>query len=480
MAPKETHISGTGAVPAKRRTIIMSDLGSGELPARVAVIGSGPAGFYAAEALLGSEAEVEVDMYEKLPAPFGLVRYGVAPDHAKIKKVISTYEKTAARPGFSYLGNVKVGVDISADELRRYYDAVIFTTGAQTDRHLRIPGENLPGSHAATEFVAWYNGHPEYTECTFDLSHNTAVVIGVGNVAVDVARILAKSYDELKETDIAEHALDVLAESNIRDVHLIGRRGPAQAKFTAQELKELGELEVCDLIVDESALALNPESLAELADPANKSAAKIYKILTDFAARPPAGKERRLFLHFLKSPIELAGRERVERVVLEHNRLTGQPGAQRSTGTGVKEDLECGILFRSVGYRGVPIPGLPFRDDWGIVPNEAGRVTDNGKPVAGIYVAGWIKRGPSGIIGTNKPDSITTVKNLLADLPSLQPCSNRDPRAVRDFLSDRGVRVVDYAAWQRIDAAEVERGREKGKPREKFVTVEELLTAAGI
>jgi ferredoxin--NADP+ reductase len=458
----------------------MSDLGTPETPARVAIVGSGPSGFYAAEALFAAQAEVDVDVFDKLPAPFGLVRYGVAPDHGKIKNVIKVYEKTAANPRFAFLGNVDVGNDVSVEELKRHYDAIIFTSGAQTDRHLGIPGEDLPGSHPATEFVAWYNGHPEYTDREFDLSHEAAVVIGVGNVAVDVARILAKSVDELAHTDIARHALDVLAQSNIRDVHLIGRRGPAQAKFTAQELKELGDLAICDLVMDESALELNPESRAELDDPKNKGAVKIYNLLRDFARRSAGQKTRRLYLHFLESPIELVGDGRLERVVLEQNTLTGQPGKQRSRGTGVTKDLDCGILFRSVGYRGVPIPGVPFRDDWGIIPNEGGRVTQDGSTVPGIYAAGWIKRGPSGIIGTNKPCSIETVKNFLADLSTLTPCPDRDRGAVRRLLADKSVTVVDYDAWRKIDAAEIERGKPEGKPREKFVTLDEMLAAAGL
>jgi ferredoxin--NADP+ reductase len=460
----------------------MSNLGTSEQPARVAIVGSGPSGFYAAEALFNSAPEVKVDMYDRLPAPFGLVRYGVAPDHGKIKNVTKVYEKTASNPAFSFFGNVEVGVDVAVEELRSYYDAIIFTSGAQSDRQLGIPGEDLAGSHPATEFVAWYNGHPDYTDCQFDLSHETAVVIGVGNVAVDVARILSKTVDELKNTDIARHALDALAESKIKDVHLIGRRGPAQAKFTAQELKEMGELGDCDLVMQAGALELNPESRAELDDPKNKQAIKIYKLLTDFTERPAGSKPKRLFLRFLESPVEIVGDDRISQVVLEKNELTGEPGRQKSTGTGEKETLDCGILFRSVGYRGIPIPGVPFRDDWGIIPNEDGRVTEtvDGPPVPGLYTAGWIKRGPSGIIGTNKPCSIATVKNLIADLPSITPCPNRDSRQLLELLAGKGVKVVDYDAWKKIDAAEVERGEAKGKPREKFVTVDDMLSAAGV
>ncbi len=460
----------------------MSNLGTVEQPARIAIVGSGPSGFYAAEALLGAEEKLTVDMYDRLPTPFGLVRYGVAPDHAKIKNVTKKYEKTASNSSFRFIGNVDVGVDISVEDLRQYYDAILFASGAQMDRHLGIPGEDLKGSHPATEFVAWYNGHPDFSDKKFDLSHQTAIVIGVGNVAVDVARILAKTKDELKDSDIAQHALDALEASKIRDVHLVGRRGPAQAAFTPQELKELGELEDCDLVIDRSVLDLNPESLEELDEPKNRNARKIVDMLTKLADRPPGEEEktRRLFLHFLKSPTQIAGEGKMARAVLETNKLTGDPGEQKSTGTGATETVECGLLFRSVGYRGTAIPGVPFHEAWGIIENEEGRITDDGKPVPGLYAAGWIKRGPSGIIGTNKPCSIETVKNLLADLPSLEPCSERDVQQLLDDLAGKGVKVVDYAAWRKIDAAEIARGQAKGKPREKFVTVDDMLKAADL
>lgn len=455
-------------------------LGTKELPARVAIVGSGPSGFYAAGALFGADPEVLVDMYDRLPAPFGLVRYGVAPDHGKIKNVIKVYEKSASNPAFSFFGNVDIGKDIQVAELRKYYDAIIFASGAQSDRHLRIPGEDLPGSHSATEFVAWYNGHPDYVDWKFDLSCETAVVIGVGNTAVDVARILSKTADELKDTDIAEHALEVLAGSRVKDVHLIGRRGPAQAKFTPQELKELGEMGSCGLVLDGASLELNPESRAELDDPKNSEARKIYELLTGFAQKPPSSKPKRLLLHFLKSPIEFVGDERVNEVVLEWNRLTGEPGNQKSVGSGETERLDCGVVFRSVGYRGVAIPGVPFHEKWAIIPNEDGRVVDDGKPIAGLYTAGWIKRGPLGLIGSNKPCSIETVKNLLADLPALEPCPNRDGQPLLDHLSRNGIRVIDYDTWKKIDAVEIDRGKAEGKPREKIVNVNDMFAAVGL
>jgi ferredoxin--NADP+ reductase len=447
----------------------------GEPSLRIAVVGSGPAGFYAAEALLAAEPPVEVDVYDALPAPFGLVRYGVAPDHPKIKNIIARYEKTAAHPGFAFLGNVTVGKDISVDEMRRFYDAIVFANGAQTDRRLGIPGEDLPGSYTATEFVAWYNGHPDYQDRDFDLSHECAVVIGQGNVAVDVARILCKTVDELKHTDITARALEVLAESRVREVRMIGRRGPVQAAFTPPEMKELGEFEDCDLIVDPAELELNDASRAELEVLKWREAQKNYDLLRTAADRAPAGKTRRLLIQFYRGPRELVGGPRLDGVLLERNTLSGEPGQQKATGSGVTELVPCGVLFRSVGYRGVPLAGVPFDEKNAVIPNIEGRVMRDGQPVPGLYAAGWIKRGPSGIIGTNKPDSFETVKSVVADLPSLLRCAEPSREALLAFLKSRHVRVVGYDDWRRIDAAEVERGAPIGKPREKFTSVEEML-----
>jgi ferredoxin--NADP+ reductase len=446
---------------------------------RVAVVGSGPAGFYAAEALFGVDARVLVDLYDRLPAPFGLVRYGVAPDHAKIKNVIKVYERTAQNPNFAFLGNVAVGDDISVDELRMFYDAIIFACGAETDRRLGIPGEDLPGSYTATEFVAWYNGHPDYQGRTFDLSHEVAVVIGQGNVAIDVARILSKTVDELKTTDITARALELLAESRVREIYMIGRRGPVQAAFTPQEIKEFGNLADCDPVVDAADLEVCGSSQVELKDTKNSQARKNYAALEDFAGRPEGAKSRRFIVRFFQSPIEIRGEGKVEEIVLEKNALIGEPFAQKAAGTGEKFTLPCGAFFRSVGYRGVAIPGVPFEDRKGIFPNRSGRILADGQPVRGMYAAGWIKRGPSGIIGTNKPDSIETAKNVIADLPSLEPCERPDRAAVFDFLVSKGVRVVNYDDWRRIDAAEIERGKRVGKPREKFVDVQEMIAACG-
>lgn len=444
---------------------------------RVAIVGSGPGGFYAAEALLAG-GNVQVDMIEALPAPFGLVRYGVAPDHGKIKSIITRYEKTAAHPGFAFLGNVTVGRDISFDVLQHFYDAVVFASGAQTDRRLGIPGEDLPGSYTATEFVAWYNGHPEFRERTFDLSQERVVVIGQGNVAVDVARILCKTTAELARTDIAAHALEALAESRVREVWMVGRRGPVQGAFTHVELKEMGELSDCDAIVDEFDLQLNDASRAEIEVLKWREAHKNYDILKAMSDRTARGAKRRLRIVFFRSPVELEGSARLGGVVLERNTLTGEPGAQRAVGTGERESVACGALFRSVGYRGVAIPGVPFDERKAVIPNVEGRVQHNGATLPGVYAVGWIKRGPSGVIGTNKPDSFETAKHVLADLPTLKRAPERSRDALLKLLAGRGVRVVSYADWQRIDAAEVARGAAVGKPREKFVSVDDMLAAA--
>ncbi len=457
----------------------MSALGSKDCPLRVAIIGSGPSGFYAAESLYKANIPVQIDMFDRLPTPFGLVRGGVAPDHPKIKTVTRVFDRIAAREGFEFFGNVAIGRDITVDELKLFYDAAIFACGAETDRRLEIAGESLPGSHTATEFVGWYNGHPDFRDRTFDLSAETAVIIGQGNVAIDVCRILAKTLNELKDTDIAQHALDALAESRIKTLHLIGRRGPVQAKFTPQELRELGALEACVPVIDPAELDLDPFSQAEFEDPHNRNSQKNIATLRDFAGRISTDAPKRCHIRFLRSPIEIRGAERVESVVLEKNILEGEPFNLRARGTGETEELACGLVFRSVGYRGIALPGLPFDDARGIIPNAEGRIIENGQPLSGLYTAGWIKRGPSGIIGTNKPDSAETVKALLEDMPSLPPCPRRDSLEMARLLLDRGVRAVTYTDWQAIDAEEVARGQGAGKPREKFTRLAEFLALFG-
>jgi len=453
----------------------MSSIGTAERPLRVAIVGSGPSGFYAAEALLKSETVTQVDIFDRLPTPFGLVRGGVAPDHPKIKSVTKVYDKIAANDRCAFFGNVTIGRDITIEELQQFYDAILIASGAESDNRLGIPGEDLSGSHTATEFVGWYNGHPDYRDRVFDLSQEVVAVVGQGNVAMDVSRILAKTVDELRDTDIAAHALDALAESKVKEIHLIGRRGPIQAKFTPPEARELSELADCDVIVRHEDLALDPASQAEHDDRENQNAQKNLAILRAFSEKTSAGRARKFVFHFLKSPVALNGDGRVQSMTLERNRLEGQAHTVRAVGTGEFETLACGLVFRSVGYRGIPISGLPFDEKRGTIPNDAGRILNGSGVASGLYTAGWIKRGPSGVIGTNKPDSQETAAALLADLATLKPCGTPSSEALRNLLAQRGVRVVSYADWQRIDAAEIERGALKGKPREKFASIDEML-----
>lgn len=462
---------------------------TGKNPLQVAVVGAGPSGFYATEALIKSGRAVRIDMIERLPAPFGLVRNGVAPDHPKLKQAIGVYQKIAQNPQFNFIGNVTVGRDVTAEELRATHDAVIYTCGSETDRKLGVPGEDLRGSHTATELVGWYNGHPDYRDRSFDFSHETAVIIGQGNVAADAARILAKSPDELKNTDIAAHALEALAESRIREIHVVGRRGPAQAKFTSKELREFLSIENCNAVVEAAELELNPQSEREIADKAGAMGKKNLELFRQMTGG--GGKPRVCRFTFLKSPVRLEGAARLERVVFAENSLSGEAFAQAARPTGGTFALECGLLFRSIGYRGVAIEGVPFDDKRGVFPNDAGRMIENAGSAGsaekdavmrGVYTAGWIKRGPSGIIGTNRACAVETVGSLLDDWPQLQaPGAAPKPGAAKlyEILDGRGVRHINYAQWQAIDAAEIRRGEPKQKPREKFTRIEEMLAAAG-
>ena len=429
---------------------------------RVAIVGSGPAGFYAAGALLGSDTPVEVDMFERLPTPWGLVRLGVAPDHPKLKTVSRAFEKIADRPGFRFIGNVEVGRDVRPDDLARLYDAVIYAVGAQTDRRLGIPGEDLPGSWPATEFVAWYNGHPDYQHLEFDLDVERAVVVGVGNVAVDVARMLALTPDELNCTDTSDRAIAAICGSSLREIVVIGRRGPAQAAFTTPELIELGELGGADVIVDPADL--------EGAAPTDTNSERNLEVLREYAAREPSGKPKRLVLKFLCSPVAILGEDRVEGVELVRNVLDAE---NRAVATDDRETMSCGLVFRSVGYRGVELPGVPFDERSGTIANEGGRVEP------GVYAAGWIKRGPTGVIGTNKKDATETVELLLEDAAAGKlPRSDANAADVDALLDERGIRRVLYAGWQSIDEVERAAGEKSGRPRVKLCTLDELLDAA--
>ena len=451
-------------------------------PPRVAVVGSGPAGFYAAEHLQKQHPGIEIDMFDRLPTPYGLVRGGVAPDHPKIKSVSRIYDRIASQPGFHFLGNVTVGSDLSHDELRSHYDAVIYTVGAQTDRTLGIPGEGLRGSHAATEFVGWYNGHPDFRDFDPDLGVDAAAVVGVGNVAMDVARILASRTSDLATTDLAAHALAGLEASQVRTVYVLGRRGPVQAAFTNPELKEFGNLPDADVIVDPRDLELDELSAAELAKAEDRMAEKNLATLREYAARLPLGRPYRVVFRFHTSPVEVLGTDRVEGIRVVRNRLVDDGrGGIRAVATDETEVLPVGLVFRSVGYKGVALPGLPFDDRAGTIPNAAGRVlTAPGaaETLPGVYVAGWIKRGPSGVIGTNKPCATESAEQLLADHAAGHLVAPKGDRAALDaLLAARGVRVVTFADWQKIDQLEVEQGKAAGRPRLKFTRIDEMLEA---
>ncbi|HEV8306140.1 MAG TPA: FAD-dependent oxidoreductase [Methylomirabilota bacterium] len=456
-------------------------------PLRVAIVGAGPTGFYAAEQLFKPPGlVVRLDMFDRVPTPYGLVRAGVAPDHQKIKSVTVAFDRIAANPRFRFFGSVELGKHLTRDDLRDHYHQILYTTGAQTDRRMGIPGEDLSGSHAATEFVAWYNGHPDYRDCQFDLSQERAAVVGVGNVAIDVARILCRSPEELEATDIGEHALEALRRSRIREVYLLGRRGPAQAAFTNPELKELGELTAADIVALPEEVELDPLTRAELERTQDRITLKKVEILQGYAARKPAGKPRRLILRFLVSPAELTGDEagRVVAMRLVRNELFTTPaGTLQARPTERFEILPVGLVFRSVGYRGVPLPGVPFNEKWGVILNEKGRVIDpeTQAPVVGEYTAGWIKRGPTGVIGTNKPDAAETVACMLEDLARgaiLRP-AHPEPAAVEALVRQRQPHYFSYADWRRLNELEVARGQPAGRPRIKFTRVEEMLAALG-
>jgi ferredoxin--NADP+ reductase len=468
---------------------------TGEAPTRIAVIGAGPAGFYAAGHLLKASEQVEVDMLERLPTPWGLVRSGVAPDHPKIKSVSRIYEKTAAHPRFRFFGNVNFGEHVLREDLLAHYHAILYATGSPSDRPLGIPGEDLPGSHAATEFVGWYNGHPDHTDLEPDLlSAERAVVIGNGNVALDVARMLVLSPSELAPTDTADHALEILERSRVSEVVVLGRRGPAQAAFTNPELLELGELADADVIVDpvelDRALAV-PDAEAET----DATSRRNVEILRSYAERRPAGRPKLIILRFLLSPAALqADHGRVGSVELIANELVrGPDGGLRARPTVKRETIAAQLVFRAIGYRGIPLPGVPFDERSGVIPNEGGRIIDpsTAAPLPGEYVVGWIKRGPSGVIGTNKRDAQETVSAILADLSARNDTNGASPggplahvptspeaESVERLLRARQPDLVTYAGWEAIDRHERALGEPSGRPRVKLTRIEDMLRIA--
>ncbi|WP_261663730.1 FAD-dependent oxidoreductase [Deinococcus sp. Marseille-Q6407] len=440
-----------------------------ERPLRVAVIGSGPSGIYSAESLIKqADVPVEVDIYDRLPTPYGLVRYGVAPDHLTIKSVTKAFEKTLNDDRVRFLGNVEFGRDLTREQMLAHYDAVIYAVGASSDRHLGIPGEELEGSLSATEFVAWYNGHPDAATRDLDLSRVSGVaVVGVGNVALDVSRILAKTAAELHSSDIAGHALNVLERSGVKDVYILGRRGPLQAKFTTKELREFGELEAAGVDLHPEEIQVSEAEEAAIGDNVVK---KNLEVLRGFQTLEQRDVPRTVHFRFLVSPAEILGDEqgRVRALRIQKNRLTESGSAE---GTGEFEELPVQLVLRSVGYRGVPLPGVPFDEKSGTIANQGGRVTGGQQE----YTAGWIKRGPSGVIGTNRKCAADTVALLLQDVSSgvLTPRTG-SREALADLLAQHP--VYTYEDWQELDRYETSLGAEAGRPRHKVVQLEEMLT----
>jgi ferredoxin/flavodoxin---NADP+ reductase len=452
---------------------------TGDARVRVAIIGSGPAGSYAAGHLLRHSArELHVDVFERLPTPWGLVRHGVAPDHPKIKSVTKIYERTAEHDRQRLFGNVEFGREITLADLRAHYHAIIYAVGTPVDRALGIPGEELGRSYAATDFVGWYNGHPDFRDLRFDLSGERAVVVGAGNVALDVARMLLLTERELASTDIADHALEVLATSQIREVQVIARRGPEQAAFTNPELLELADLSEADVVVDPDELAL----VDGLSDPTiDTTSRRNTEILREYAGRPAAGKPRRVVLRFLLSPVAIEGDRRVESVTLVRNELVAdESGSMRAKATDERISIPAHTVFRAIGYTGTPLPDVPFDERLGVISNAGGRVVGPEGVRRGEYVVGWAKRGPSGVIGTNKKDANDTVERLLEDLGGgrlLDPAPITDA-ALDAYIRERQPSVVDYEDWARIDKHEQKLGAQSGRPRVKLTRVQEMLAAA--
>jgi ferredoxin--NADP+ reductase len=441
-----------------------------------AIVGSGPSGFYAAEALLNALPDIVIDMFERLPTPYGLVRSGVAPDHPKLKQVTLVFDKIMRSERFSFLGNVSVGTDLPLEALQQCYDIVVLAYGASADRKMGISGEGLANSHSATEFVGWYNGHPDFRDGTFDLSQEVAVIVGHGNVAADVARILLQPPDDLRRTDIAAHALEGLAESRIREVHLVGRRGPAQAKFTTRELRGLGLIPQCQVLTHGNTVTLGPVCELELSERSNINALQNVEFFRGLCNAGESKVARKLIFHFRLSPERLEGEAgRVKQFVFRRNALRGKPFEQSAAPTEDLLSVDCGLVFGSIGYRGRPMGRVPFDFRRGVVPNRKGRVECDGTAVDGLYVTGWLKRGPTGIIGTNRADSIETVQRILEDLPS---CISRPQGARRQLvesISRRSAPVIGLPEWLRIDAAECAMGRQMSKPREKFTRVTDMI-----
>lgn len=449
---------------------------------KIAVIGSGPAGFYAAGELFRQQSwSIKVDMFDRLPTPFGLVRGGVAPDHQKIKSVTKIYSRIAENENFRFFGNVEFGRDIHRSDLLELYDAVIYSVGSPSDRSLGIPGEDLPGSHSATEFVAWYNGHPDFRNHKFDLSVKDAFVIGMGNVALDVARILAKTPEELSKTDITDYALESLYESKIEDIWLVGRRGPLQAAFTPVEAREFLELDNADVVLEGGPFELDKASQLILETEASKDTKKNIEILKQISAKKSSDKNRRVHFLFLASPLEIMGEGRVEKIRMVKNKLVKQDdGSLRPKATDEIIEENAGLIFRSIGYHGKPLVDVPFDQKSGTIPNESGQVIDSDDSnslLSREYVTGWIKRGPTGVIGTNKQDAVETVHRLLEAFlqEKIEPRQTSNSSEIESLLESRNVDYVSFEDWKLLDEHETETGLAQDRPRVKVTAIDEML-----
>ena len=440
--------------------------------ARVAVVGAGPAGLYAVESLLESSSGISVDVFDRLPTPYGLVRYGIAPDNQKMKSVERVLSRVFGNEGqVRLVGNVCFGTDVTRADLLRHYDAVIYATGAQTERRLGVPGEDLPGSFGAKDFVDWYNGHPDAADRNFHLHAKCVAVIGAGNVALDVARVLTRGADELASTDVPDRVLDTFRNSQITDVHLIARRGPVQAKFTPVELRGLGNLLNADVVIRPEEILLTDDDEIQIGS--NRELRTNVEMLREWARRPIQGKARRIHIRFLRRPVRILGESRVEGILLESNE---QIAHEQVRGTGIFETLKVDMVFRSVGYRALRLPDVPFDEARSVIPHDQGRVLDeNGQLTAREYVTGWAKRGPCGTVGTNRSDSAETVCRMLADLFARRACNGSDSEQILALLNGRGVNYTNWMNWQRLDDHEIQLGRGQGRPRVKIPDLRSML-----
>ncbi|HOV33160.1 MAG TPA: FAD-dependent oxidoreductase [Candidatus Hydrogenedens sp.] len=442
---------------------------------RIAIIGSGPSGFFAAGHLFRLNEVCEVDMYEKYPDPFGLIRKGIAPDRIKVKNISKVFDLIAENKRFAYFGNVDVGVDISLEELKRYYDAIILACGMETSRQLGIPGENLQGCYTAGAIVGWYNCFPIYHSLNIKLNGERAVIVGMGNVALDIARILCTPVKKLRHTCISKRTISILKDSKLKEVYIVGRRSPAQTNFSKEELLELEKIENTDIIINPDELKLNQTSQEEV--DSNLYLQGIFEIFNKFANNKPE-KSKQIYFTFLKTPIRIVGNKKVEQIIFEKNKLEGPKYMQHSVGTSEVEKLNCDYVISSIGYRGNKFPGVPFDETTGIIPNKNGRVVEDeehGSIIPGLYVTGWIKRGPIGLIGHNKKDSLETVKNLLEDLPKLKPYQHPSREDLIHFLKSKSINFITYEDWKKIDSVELARGKRAGKTRVQFCIFEEML-----